>query len=55
MSLARKPATLSAIAGLPHPIGAGMLGAAAVHAATLAALSDRFSVVVPDTGALSSP
>jgi len=38
---------------LPHPFGAGVVSAAAVHIATLAALSDRFSVVVQDTGALS--
>lgn len=45
----------AAIAALDHgPLGAGAIDAAAVHIATLAALSDRFSVVVQDTGALST-
>lgn len=39
---------------LPDPLGTGIVGAAAVHAATLAALADRFAVIVPDAGALSS-
>jgi nicotinamidase-related amidase len=46
-------ANATATRDLPHPLWAGIVSAAAVHAATLAALSDRFSVVVQDTGALS--
>ena len=45
-------ANATATRDLPHPLGAGVVSAAAVHAATLAALSDRFSVVVQDTVAL---
>ena len=37
-----------------HHSRPGVVTAATVHAATLAALSDRFSVVVQDTGALSN-
>lgn len=47
-------ADATATRDLPHPFGAGVVQAAAVHIATLAALSDRFSVVVQDTGALSN-
>lgn len=47
-------ANATATRDLPHPLGAGVVSAAAVHAATLAALSDRFSVVVRDTDALSN-
>ena len=46
-------ADATATRDLPHPPGAGVVDAAAVHAATLAALSDRFSIVVQHTGALS--
>jgi len=46
-------ADATATRDLPHPFGAGVVQAAALHIATLAALSDRFSVVVQDTGALS--
>jgi len=45
-------ANATATRDLSHPLGAGVVSAAAVHAATLAALSDRFSVVVQDTVAL---
>ena len=38
---------------LPHPFGAGVTAAEIIQAGTLAALSDRFSVVVQDTEALS--
>jgi len=48
-------ANATATRDLPHPLGAGVVKAAAVQAAALAALSDRFSVVVPDTAALSVP
>jgi nicotinamidase-related amidase len=37
---------------LPHPAGKGVVAAASVHQATLAALADRFAVVVGDTAAL---
>ena len=47
-------ANATATRDLPHPSGAGVVSAAAVHIATLAALSDRFSVVVQDTVALSA-
>lgn len=48
-------ANATASRDLPDPSGEGVIPAAAVHAATLAALADRFSVVVRDTGALSNP
>jgi nicotinamidase-related amidase len=48
-------ANATATRDLPDPLGDGTVTAAAVHAATLAALADRFSVVVRDTDALSSP
>jgi nicotinamidase-related amidase len=38
---------------LPHPSGRGVTPAEMVHEATLAALADRFAVVVPDTAALA--
>ena len=38
---------------LPHPFGAGIVSADIIQAGTLAALSDRFSVVIQDTVALS--
>jgi hypothetical protein len=47
-------ANATATRDLPHRLGPGVADAAVVHAATLAALSDRFSIVVQDTGALSS-
>lgn len=47
-------ANATATRDLPHPLGAGILPASTVHAATLAALSDRFSIVVQDTVALSA-
>ncbi|MEJ0087481.1 MAG: cysteine hydrolase family protein [Pseudomonadota bacterium] len=40
---------------LPHPFGAGVTSAEIILAGTLAALSDRFSVVIQDTAALSRP
>lgn len=40
---------------LPHPFGAGIVSAEIIQAGTLAALSDRFSVVIQDTDALSRP
>ncbi len=40
---------------LPHPFGAGITPAEIIQAGTLAALSDRFSVVIQDTAALSKP
>jgi nicotinamidase-related amidase len=46
-------ANATATRDLPHPLGAGVVSAAVVHAATLAALSDRFSVVIQDTVALA--
>jgi nicotinamidase-related amidase len=46
-------ANATATRDLPHPFEPSIVSAAAVHMATLAALSDRFSVVVQDTGALS--
>jgi len=39
---------------LPHPFGAGIIPADIIQAGTLAALSDRFSVVIQDTGGLST-
>jgi nicotinamidase-related amidase len=44
-------ANATATRDLPHPLG-GVIDAAAVHAVALAALSDRFSVVVQGTVAL---
>lgn len=46
-------ANATATRDLPHPVDARVVSAATVHAATLAALADRFSVVIQDTGALS--
>lgn len=45
-------ANATATRDLPHPLEARVVSAAEVHAATLAALADRFSVVIQDTGAL---
>jgi nicotinamidase-related amidase len=45
-------AAATATRDLPHVSGAGITPAAWTQAATLAALSDRFSVVIQDTGAL---
>jgi nicotinamidase-related amidase len=45
-------AAATATRDLPHVSGAGVTPAAWIQEATLAALSDRFSVVVQDTGAL---
>lgn len=45
-------AAATATRDLPHVSGAGVTPAAMIQEATLAALSDRFSVVVQDTGAL---
>jgi nicotinamidase-related amidase len=47
-------ANATATRDLPHPFESRVTSAAAVHTATLAALSDRFSVVVQHTGALST-
>jgi hypothetical protein len=61
MPQSRTPETLAAMASLtnatamrdlPAAAGSGFVTAKVVHAATLAALSDRFSVVIQDTGAL---
>jgi hypothetical protein len=46
----RSPAALE----LPHPFGAGVTPAEIIQAGTLAALSDRFFVLIQDTGALST-
>jgi nicotinamidase-related amidase len=48
-------ADATATRDLPHPFGAGVTDGATIKAGTLAALSDRFSIVVRDTGALRSP
>jgi nicotinamidase-related amidase len=45
-------ATATATRDLPHPFGAGSTAAALIQQVTLAALADRFSVVVQDTDAL---
>jgi nicotinamidase-related amidase len=45
-------AAATATRDLPHVSGAGITPAACTQEATLAALSDRFSVVIQDTGAL---
>lgn len=47
-------AAATATRDLPDAIGTGIVPAATVHAATLAALADRFAVVVRDAGALSA-
>ena len=46
-------AAATATRDLPHPFGAGMTPAEIVQAGTLAALSDRFSIVIEDTGSLA--
>ncbi len=46
-------AAATATRDLPHSSGAGVSPAACIQEATLAALSDRFSVVIQDTGVLS--
>jgi nicotinamidase-related amidase len=46
-------AAATATRDLPHFGGAGVTPAESIQQATLAALSDRFSVLVQDTGALS--
>jgi nicotinamidase-related amidase len=46
-------AAATATRDLPHAVGAGVTPAEWLQRAALAALSDRFSVVVQDTGALS--
>ena len=38
---------------LPNPIGPGVIAAQSVHEATLAALADRFAVIVKDAAALA--
>ena len=38
---------------LPNPVGPGVIAAHSVHEATLAALADRFAVVVKDAAALA--
>jgi nicotinamidase-related amidase len=45
-------AAATATRDLPHPFGAGVVHAEIIQAGTLAALSDRFSVVIQDTNAL---
>lgn len=46
-------AGIDAARDLPHPFGAGVTPAEIVRAGTLAALSDRFSIVIRDTSALA--
>ena len=46
-------AAATATRDLPHASGAGVTPAAVIQEGTLAALSDRFSVVIQDTAALS--
>ncbi|HVI58630.1 MAG TPA: cysteine hydrolase family protein [Luteimonas sp.] len=45
-------ADATATRDLPHPLGRGVTPAAVVHEGTLAALADRFAVVVADVDAL---
>jgi nicotinamidase-related amidase len=40
---------------LPDPLGTGVMSAAELHRATLAALSDRFAAILPDAGVISVP
>ncbi len=40
---------------LPHPTGKGVVAAASIHQATLAALADRFAMIVADAAALADP
>jgi nicotinamidase-related amidase len=40
---------------LPDPLGSGTMAAADLHRVTLAALSDRFATILPDSGAISVP
>jgi nicotinamidase-related amidase len=40
---------------LPDPLGPDIVPARVVHRATLAALADRFAVIVPDAAALRAP
>ena len=47
-------ASATATRDLPHPSGHGVTSAAIVHEGTLAALADRFAVVVPDVAALAA-
>ena len=42
----------TALADLPHVSGAGVTPAAVIQEGTLAALADRFSVVIQDTAVL---
>ena len=47
-------ANATATRDLPHPSGQGTTPAAVVHEGTLAALADRFAVIVPDAAALAA-
>lgn len=47
-------AAATATRDLPNPIGTGVVPAQAVQEASLAALADRFAIIVPDTNALRS-
>ncbi|HEV7607353.1 MAG TPA: cysteine hydrolase family protein [Steroidobacteraceae bacterium] len=47
-------AAATATRDLPDPIGAGVVSAQTIQQGTLAALSDRFSIVVQDTDALAA-
>jgi nicotinamidase-related amidase len=47
-------AAATATRDLPDPVGPGITPAAVIHQGTLAALSDRFSVVVRDTACFSA-
>ena len=48
----RSTAVAAATRALPHPFGAGVTPAGIIQSGTLAALSDRFAVVIKDTLAL---
>jgi nicotinamidase-related amidase len=47
-------ASATATRDLPHPLGRGVASAEIVHEGTLAALADRFAVIVPDTATLAA-
>lgn len=46
-------ANAAATRDLPHPTGRGLISAQVVHEAALAALADRFAIIVPDAAALA--
>jgi nicotinamidase-related amidase len=47
-------ASATATRDLPHPTGNGVVPARNIHEAALAALADRFAVIVPDTAMLAA-